>query len=44
MLHEYLPTDLELLTANSDISLFYQRMFQDEAEILSNLKFADVDR
>jgi hypothetical protein len=44
MLHEYLPTDLELLTANSDISLFYQRMFQDEAEILSNLKFANEDR
>lgn len=43
MLHEYLPTDLELLTANSDISLFYQRMFQNEAEILSNLKYADED-
>lgn len=43
MLHEYLPTDLALLTANSDFSLFYQRVFQEEAEMLANLKYANED-
>jgi hypothetical protein len=41
MLHDYVPTDIELLTANTDYAMFFKRVFEDEAETLSNLRHAE---